>query len=54
MWYGFAFSGKRRISSYLGVLETEAPNTLVYVAAVSAGNNFEVGNMIAETMNKAG
>ena len=53
VWLCFQWKEKNLIISWC-FRDKEAPNTLVYVAAVSAGNNFEVGNMIAETMNKAG
>lgn len=48
--YSLSFSRTRSIYNSLQVEDSE----LADVAAVSAGNNYEVGNMIAEALSKVG
>lgn len=48
--YSSSFSRARSIYNSLQVEDSE----LADVAAVSAGNNYEVGNMIAEALSKVG
>eukprot|EP01018_Ginkgo_biloba_P014722 Gb_25193 [translate_table: standard] len=44
----------RHTSELVGLLPSVEDSELADVAAVSAGNNYEIGNMIAEAMSKVG